>query len=266
MPRWVYNPSLLFMTEIQELPYFAKKLHELFEVKRAKNRRYSLRSFAKFLSMNPGTLSAIMKGKRMVPLQDAASVMLKLELAPDEQEEFLLSLGVNKPPATSAYKLDASKYAILFDEWEYFVILAVFRLPDFESSATWIAQKTGIAKARVEVCLQNLEELDVIERPKEGAWKRQHQSLYSSHDISSKSLQKAHLNTLDMAKERLPLIPVEERDYSFVTVALDEKRFKKLKKLVLKFRDEVFELDEQSQGGDLYRVALQCFPILNKHE
>lgn len=266
MPRWVYNPSLLFMTEIQELPYFAKKLHELFEVKRAKNRRYSLRSFAKFLSMNPGTLSAIMKGKRMVPLQDAASVMLKLELAPDEQEEFLLSLGVNKPPATSAYKLDASKYAILFDEREYFVILAVFRLPDFESSATWIAQKTGIAKARVEVCLQNLEELDVIERPKEGAWKRQHQSLYSSHDISSKSLQKAHLNTLDMAKERLPLIPVEERDYSFVTVALDEKRFKKLKKLVLKFRDEVFELDEQSQGGDLYRVALQCFPILNKHE
>ncbi|WP_347359425.1 DUF4423 domain-containing protein [Bdellovibrio sp.] len=254
------------MTETQELPYFAKKLNELFEVKKAKNRRYSLRSFAKFLSLNPGTLSAIMKGKRMVPLQDAASVMLRLELALNEQEEFLLSLGVNKPPATSAYKLDVSKYGILFDEWEYFVILAVFRLPDFESSTSWIAQKTGIPKSRAEMCLQNLQELGVIECPQGSAWRRHHQSLYSSHDISSKSLQKAHLNTLDMAKDMLPLVPVEERDYSFVTVALDEKRFKKLKKLVLKFRDEVFELDEQSQGGDLYRVALQCFPILNKSE
>lgn len=254
------------MTEIQERPYFSKKLHELFELKRAKNKRYSLRSFASFLSLNPGTLSAVMKGKRMVPLQDAANVMLKLGLAPAEQEEFLLSLGVNKPPATSAYKLDASRYAVLFDEWEYFVLLAVFRLPDFESSASWMALKTGIPEERVEICLRNLEVLGLIERPGKGAWKRHHQSLYSSHDISSQSLQRAHLNTLEMAKEKLPLIPVDERDYSFVTVALDEKRFKKLKKLVLKFRDDVFELDEQSQGGDLYRVALQCFPILNKHE
>ncbi|UXR66279.1 DUF4423 domain-containing protein [Bdellovibrio bacteriovorus] len=262
----LYNSALLIMTETQELPYFAKKLTELFEVKKTKNRRYSLRAYAKFLSMNPGTLSAIMKGKRMVPLQDAANVMLKLELPPSEQEQFLLSLGVNKPPAESAYKLDASKYGILFDEWEYFVILAVFRLPDFKSTTAWVAQKTGIAKDRVETCLQTLEELSMIERPSGAPWQRQHRNLYSSHDISSKSMQRAHLNTLDMARERLPVIPVQERDYSFVTVALDEKRFKKLKKLVLKFRDDVFELDEQSKGGELYRVALQCFPILNKNE
>ncbi|AFY01551.1 DUF4423 domain-containing protein [Bdellovibrio bacteriovorus] len=249
------------MSGLENLPYFAIKLQEQFQAKKARNKRYSLRSYAQFLEMNPGTVSSIIKGKRLVPLQEAAKVMQKLSLAPKDQEMFLLSLGVNKPPAESSYKLDPSRYAVLFDEWEYFVILAVFRLADFKSTATWIAAKTGINEPRVNECLENLEDLQVISR-KGPVWERNHKNLYSPHDIPSRSLQQAHLNTLELARQMLSRVPVQERDYSFLTVALDEKQFKKLKKLTLKFRDDVFELDEKSKKGDLYRVNLQCFPIL----
>lgn len=249
------------MSGLENLPYFSLKLQEQFLAKKARNKRYSLRSYAQFLEMNPGTLSAIIKGKRLVPLQEAAKVMNKLSLPPKGQEMFLLSLGVNKPPAESSYKLDPSRYAVLFDEWEYFVILAVFRLEDFKSTASWISTKTGITEARVKECLENLENLQVISR-KGSTWERNHKNLYSPHDIPSRSLQQAHVNSLDLARQMISRVPVQDRDYSFLTVALDEKRFKKLKKLTLKFRDDVFELDEQSKKGDLYRVNLQCFPIL----
>ncbi len=249
------------MSGLENLPYFALKLQEQFLARKARNKRYSLRSYAQFLEINPGTLSAIIKGKRLVPLQEAAKVMHKLSLAPKDQEQFLLSLGVNKPPADSSYKLDPSRYTVLFDEWEYFVILAVFRLADFKSTTAWIANKTGITEARVDECLEVLQNLQVISR-KGPTWERNHKSLYSPHDIPSRSLQQAHLNSLELARQMISRVPVTERDYSFLTVALDEKRFKKLKKLTLKFRDDVFALDEQSKKGQLYRVNLQCFPIL----
>ncbi|MGE9744453.1 DUF4423 domain-containing protein [Bdellovibrio bacteriovorus] len=253
--------SATLMSGLENLPYFALKLQEQFLAKKTRNKRYSLRSYAQFLEMNPGTLSSIIKGKRLVPLQEAAKVMQKLSLTPKDQEQFLLSLGVNKPPAESSFKLDPSQYAVLFDEWEHFVILAVFRLATFKSNTTWIANKTGIPAERVNECLQTLQDLQVISR-KGPVWERTHKNLYSPHDIPSRSLQQAHLNSLELARQMIARVPVQERDYSFLTVALDDKRYKKLKKLTLKFRDDVFELDEQSRKGELYRVNLQCFPLL----
>lgn len=250
------------MSGLENLPYFALKLQEQFQAKKARNKRYSLRSYAQFLEMNPGTLSSIIKGKRLVPLQEAAKIMQKLSLAPKDQEQFLLSLGVNTPPDSASYKLDPSRYAVIFDEWEYFVVLAAFRLADFKSTTSWIANKTGITELRVDECLETMEDLAIISR-KGAVWVRSHKNLYSTHDIPSRSLQQAHLNSLIMARQMLSRVPVPERDYSFLTVALDEKRFKKLKKLTLKFRDDVFDLDEQSKKGELYRVNLQCFPILS---
>lgn len=245
--------------------YYLQVLDEEFARRRAKDARYSLRSYADDLELNAGSLSSILTGKRMIPARKVMPIVRKLELTGDKQRQFLESLPKGAPSPKNSQQLDPERVRVLFEEWEYFVILALFRLEDFESSAAWIAERAGIPAERVEDCLDHLFTLGFVRENTEGVWERSHSVLHSTHDTPSSAIRASHKENLRIAAEKLDAIPLEERDYSFLTVALDEKHFSKLKRLVLKFRDEISELDETSPKKRLYRIAVQCFPLTKKN-
>ncbi len=58
-----------------------------------RNPRYSLRAFAKALSIDIGTLSQILSGKRLLSYKKSEQVLDLLELNLDEKETFLQSLA-----------------------------------------------------------------------------------------------------------------------------------------------------------------------------
>ncbi len=45
-------------------------------------------------------------------------------------------------------------------------------------------------------------------------------SLETSEDVESLALQKAHTDALNIAKEKLETVPMEQRDYTSVTMAI----------------------------------------------
>lgn len=44
-----------------------KKMNEYLSFKQKENPKYSLRAYASYFGINPGTLSAILSGKRLLP-------------------------------------------------------------------------------------------------------------------------------------------------------------------------------------------------------
>ena len=241
--------------------YYLKALDEGFTRLKAKDERYSLRSYAEYLDLNVGSLSSILTGKRRIPAPKVMPIIRKLGLTGEKQQQFLDSLPKGAPGPKNSQQIDADLMRVIFEEWEYFVILGLFRLDGFESSSAWIADKAGISVERAEECLDQLFIFGLVHETPEGKWERRHSTIHSTHDIPVEAIRASHRQTLIMAEAKIDTVPVEERDYSFLTVALDEKHFTKLKRLILKFRDEVSEIDEASPKKRLYRVALQCFPI-----
>lgn len=203
----------------------------------------------------------MMTGKRRIPAELAQGISQKLLLSPEEQINFLDSLKSKIPNAERAFKLNEKEFETLFREWEYFVILGVLRLKGFQSSAKWISEKTEIPEDRVQECVQNLLNWGLIMLDESGRWVREYESFYSSHDVSSEHIRMAHIQNLDMSKMFLNSTPVEKRDFTFSSIALDKKGYGKLKKLILKLRNELLSLDESSEPETLYRVSVQCFPL-----
>ncbi|MCX6124209.1 MAG: helix-turn-helix domain-containing protein [Proteobacteria bacterium] len=62
-----------------------------FDLKISKNKRYSLRSFAKFLGVDPTYLSKLFSGKLLLSLDSADRITKKLKLEGKERATFLLS-------------------------------------------------------------------------------------------------------------------------------------------------------------------------------
>ena len=64
----------------EHVPYYRLLLQEELEKRVSKNNRYSLRSFANALGIDPGTLSRILAGKRALSFKTAITLIQNLSL------------------------------------------------------------------------------------------------------------------------------------------------------------------------------------------
>jgi transcriptional regulator with XRE-family HTH domain len=66
-------------------------LKDQFQKRKSKRPRFSLRSFARFLSVDPTFLSKILSGKLLLSVDTAAKIAQRLELPEADRKSFLIS-------------------------------------------------------------------------------------------------------------------------------------------------------------------------------
>jgi transcriptional regulator with XRE-family HTH domain len=122
-------------------------LHAEFERRRAANSRYSLRSFARDLSVDHSTLSQILRGKRRLTGRNVRALGQRLRLgAPDIAELCAL-------------------------ENESAVLSALDR-PNFQADSRWVASMAGIPLDEVNVTLQRLVRKRIVTMAARARWVR----------------------------------------------------------------------------------------------
>ena len=118
-----------------------------FERRRATNSRYSLRSFARDLSVDHSTLSQILRGKRRLTGRNVRALGRRLRLgAPDIAELCAL-------------------------ENESAVLSALDR-PNFQADSRWVASMVGIPLDEVNVTLQRLLRKRIVTMASRARWVR----------------------------------------------------------------------------------------------
>ena len=61
--------------------------------------------------------------------------------------------------------------------------------------------------------------------------------------------------------------PVDVRDFSWVTAAIDTRKLPLAKTLIRKFMDDLLDImDEGAEPNEVYRLAFQLFPLTNVKE
>ena len=233
-----------------------------------KNPRSSLRSFAQKVDIHVGALSSIMNGKRNVSRDMAERITRRLLLDPQKRTEILELFPEKRrkkvdPEAelTPRYlELEATQFKMIA-EWEHFAVLSLMNCADFQDDEANIAQRLGLTPTRVEEVLRGLFGAALIRVNAQGKLERTHLSVRSSDDTINLSLRKSHEVTLDLARDSLHRDGIHERDFTYVTMAVDPRNFSVAKEMIRKFQDELSEVLEAGDRTEVYRFSTQLFPM-----
>lgn len=239
-----------------------KILLQEFEKRALHNPQYSLRSFARDLQINSGTLSSILNHRRPIGPKVLAHMMKVLPLSIAEKKKILSSLFVDTSPETEAEvpTLLTEEILTVIKDWEHYAILAYLQLPNARQTPGGLASDLDIPQSRALRALSNLEAVGLIRRS--ANWfVSSYKSIITSRGIPSPALREAHRQYLDKAKWALEHLSVEERDITGVTMAISRKNLPKAKELITQFRKDLSGLLAQGQVDDIYRLNLQLFPL-----
>lgn len=254
-------------------PFYLHKLREALATRQRRNPNYSLRAFAKDLAIDSSNLSSILREQRNLPVSRAPSIADKLRLTKEEKALFLASTNRKKMQldriqveSQSKRYLIKDKYMRVISEWEYYALLQLMLTDDFQSEIKWIANRLGIEQKRAQVVLNDLLELGFATRDAKGKFERSTSDLETTEDIESETLQNAHVDSISIAIAKLEKVPVNERDYSSMTFAIDPQKLPEAKALIREFQDKLTAYLTEGNRKEVYQLNCQLFPLTKKEK
>lgn len=224
-----------------------------------KNPRFSFRSMAAKVGISPGAMNEILHGKRPLSAIYAERIAKGLNL-PREEFETLLSFANDRRPMPVPQCILTEQEVDLIGNWETYAILSLLNTSDFQDSPEWIARRLGISESCALNCIDILLRLGIVRRVN-GKLERTKTSLTNALDVSNQSIIKAHRGDVQKALEMLDKTPMNLRDYSSITMAINPERISEAKKLIAKFRRKMAALLEQDNRKEVYSLAIQLHPL-----
>lgn len=248
-------------------PDYVVIIREIFEERKNKNPQYSLRAFAKSLEIDASSLSAILSCKRALPLNRIDDFVSKLKLSDEQSAIFAQSLlgratsVIRNTQETNSYKLDGEEFFSVIAEWEYFAVLSLTNLKDFEPSSEWISQRLGILQQRASEVLERLQTLQLLEYV-DGEYRASYERIKTTEDLSNAALRMAHLEELDLVRERALKIPINDRHLSSLTMSIKKEDLLKAFALIRSFRRQMeVEIETLKNADEVYQLAIQFYPL-----
>ena len=108
--------------------------------------------------------------------------------------------------------------------------------------------------------MKDLEEFGLIARNEDGNWVRTDTMITTPDEVASLAVIKYNAQTSQLAFNSLKKDPVEDKEFSTLTVAVSKDDFENVKKKIQEFRDELHTMLESS-GNDKADVAVINFQL-----
>lgn len=242
-----------------------------------RNPRYSLRAFARDLGMAPSKVSEILRGQAGISGAAAARISKKLAFPDAEARLFvtLVELGSRSQlkrreaerklaelRASHGFNdLELERFTVV-SEWYHGAILELTRVDGFRSDPGWIASRLGLSRAETSSAVARLLELGLLRETKDGRWEPTEANLATPSGIPSRAIRAYHSQILHKADHAIEAIPVEERDFSALTLAINSSQLEEAREELRKFRRRFCSNLQSSPGKDrVYCLSIQFFPV-----
>lgn len=142
-----------------------------FNLRQAKNARFSLRAYAKQLGISPTLLSLVLSGKSALGVDAANQVATILSLEGKRRQQFVPSRNEKKRwrPKRAPRTVRISDETLRkVGDWKSLAVLAAVGVPSFEGQARRIASGLGLKASETEKILRTLARTGLIMRVDEG--------------------------------------------------------------------------------------------------
>lgn len=238
----------------------------VFEEKRRRNHRFSLRAFARLLGLPSGRLSEILSHKRPLTLGHIEQISQALGISPQDVQH-LNSLTLKQREAREKgeaglqlpHQLEEDVFNMIAEGIHY-DILGLLRTVDFQSEISWMARRLGVDAFAIKLALSRLERLGLIAWDGQ-TWRRTHVATTTSHDLPSGALRRSHREILERAMSALEEVEIEFRDITSMCLVMDPRKMSEAKQLIRTFRRQFTELMEASEARDVFHLNIQLVPV-----
>lgn len=246
-----YSNSVSFTQKILMDEYLRRK---------SKNKQYSLRAFARQLSLPAGRLSELLSGKRCATPSMILKLSEKLKLKDELIASWLSTAEDERRLAPKGHysKIDEHEIELLRD-WHHFVILSLIKTNDFKTDPKWIASRLRLSTDEVNESLLRLTKLGFL-KFSEGNYKVMKGKMTTTHEIASMAIRNAHRQYLEQAEKSLDSVPVPLRDITSICMAIDLKKLPSAKKKIEKFRRDICSFLSTGDTTEVYRLNIQLLP------
>ena len=240
-----------------------------FEERRRKNRRFSLRAYAKFLEIDAPTLSKIFSHQKKPGIRLTKRLADKLGLDPKKQRSLMGGAGGRNPQDRDFRYVESDQFQAM-SRWYYNALLEILELKNFSDDPVWIASKLNLSVNEVKIALERLERLGQIQKTDKG-WKDLTGGVTTvlGRDLTSSARRSHQKELLEIAMQALEDVPVEYRDQTSMTMAIGVDDIPKVKELIKDFRRRLFSfLNDNPEKTEVYNLSVSFFPLskLNQKE
>lgn len=241
--------------------------------RKSKNPSYSLRAFSQSIGIPSGRLSEILNGKRRLTKAYAGKILNNLRLDLVERKKWQNAIA-GVPSESQA--LDESQFCLIADPIHY-ALLCLLETKSFENlikslnkskkknefaiQIEWMAERLEKPKLEVELAIQNLLKLHYISIENNLIHLTLDKALETSTDVLSKALQESHRKSLQSAINKIESVPLDFRDVTSITMAVDIKNLPKAKKMIREFRKNLSALLEDGHQDEVYELNVQLVPL-----
>lgn len=236
-------------------------------VRRCKsNTKYSLRSFARYLNLEPSYLSKILNGKRSVTEATFRRISKRLPIPAASAELFLKQ--ISKKTKSDVKQVQQRKQLALdhfhmISDWKHIAILELFSVRDFQVQARSCAKALGCSVYEASSCIERLCRLELLEQSSEGYFpKDKSRTTATDPLVTSAALMKLQKQYLEKSIHALECIPLELREHGGATFALDSTLMTEAKQKLLEFRREFMsEMECKGSPNQVYQLTVSLFPL-----
>lgn len=224
-----------------------------------KNPHYSLRAFARTLQIEASALSKILNAKRAVTPEMLTKLGLKLGLGRQELKNFK---GIKGALGHLDFDtVDADQFKIISD-WYHYAILELTAVEDFRPNTKWIAKRLGITASEANIAVERLTRAGFLKIEK-NRWTDVSGNLTTvGNNFTISAFRNLQRQILQMAVQSLEETPMERRDQTSMTMAIDSKLLPQAKEKIKKFRRDMDRLLQSSDTKDeVYHLSVALYPV-----
>ncbi|MNJ96830.1 hypothetical protein D3C87_145630 [compost metagenome] len=250
---------------------FRHLLQEELAARCARNPNYSLRSYAKFLEVSPSALSALLNGKRPLTDKMKERLGLKLGLSLKEMQNLRSKPHGNSKLTTSEglensfQQITLDTFAIISEPYHY-ALLELFKTEDYTQDARWISQRLQITVSEVNFALERLERVGLLEKDDDGIYSDTTKGFSTDirDGLTSQAQKRFQEKSLQQAIQAVQTVPVEHRDNTSMTMAIQTADLPKARQMIKDFRRRFCtHMESNPDLNEVYQLTIAFTPLTN---
>lgn len=234
-----------------------------------RNPRYSLRSFAALIEVEPSAVSQIISGKRNASTKVITRICNKLSVSPAQMNVFLKECKSKHVEAASDqaevdFMLMAEDAFACTSNWYHAAILELTFTIDFEYDVQWISKTLSITVTETKIAIERLLRLGFLEI-RDDRLVKIHKALTNfTPGFTSSANKEFQRQILKKALDAIDNVTAEKKDITSMTMAIDVDKLPEAKKIITKFRRDMCSFLEAGEQTEVYNLAIQLYPISRK--
>lgn len=245
---------------------------------------FSQRLLAQRIGVDAGQLVRILQGKNHLATKFVAAVAELCEMddraaayfeellrysaikTNAEAERCMERLQALRGVATSSVQ---GRQADYYGDWRHSVVRAILGLGAWNGLPENLGQHCipALTGDEIRSSLDLLQSLQLIACDEDGTWHLTDAHISPGGDIPVQTLRHYHGQVMDLAKSALHRIDPAERDFSGVTVSVDESGLERMRELSRELRRRIQALSQSTPAPDrIYQLNLQTFPVAFRNQ